>query len=110
MSQSFVKIGQTRLRKSNIKQFGIGKEKIPDLPDDSFSFGMIGLVARIGWGAASAVHHKVKHGTFLAQKVATIPKKTHKRYLYITTHQNENHKFYEDQIDIDDCVKRLEGM
>lgn len=36
---------------------------------------------------------------------------THERYLYITTYQGDNFKYYEmDGIDIDDCVKSLDSI
>ena len=31
-----------------------------------------------------------------------------KKYLYITTYQNDNYKFYENEIDIDEVMKKID--
>lgn len=104
MSENFIQLGETRIKKSNIKNFGVSNEKLPEKSRDGIELA-IGITVAIIKG----VYNKVKHGTFSSPH-ATPPKKTHRQYLYVTTYQNDNFKFYEDQIDIRAAVRRLEAL
>lgn len=105
MADNFIQIGATRIKKSNIKQFGVSSEIIPEEPEGN---GIITIGIKVVVAIIEGIYNKLKHGQFFSPNKP--PKKTHRRYLYVTTYQNDNHKFYEDDIDIDHVVRQLESF
>ena len=111
MTAGFIAIGPTRIKKANIKQFGIGTEEIapqemaPSYRGSGFG-GLSDDLALVGALATAAV--TVGAAKLGLQKGDS--RKMTRQYLYVLTYQNENQKFYEDQVDIHDALKRLEAM
>jgi hypothetical protein len=90
----FIKIGEGRIKRSNIKNYGVGKEE--RTRENS-------LMDRIdNMEYEDGVLNKVS--AFLEDK-----KRYFVKYLYITTYQNDNFKFYESEVDIDAIIKQLDG-
>lgn len=88
---TFIKIGDTRIKKSNIKNYGISIETTSTIKKEPGSFLGFALGV-IGLGLATETEEK-----------------TSKRYLYITTYQNDNYKFYENDTDIDSIITLLDS-
>jgi hypothetical protein len=89
MSSDFVQVGSIRIKRSNIKAYGVATKKVD-------SGGLVGAIAQ--WVKGKSFSTGLKAG-FLGG---------HARYLYITTYQNTNHQFDEDQIDIDATLAFLD--
>ncbi|UQV24936.1 hypothetical protein [Vibrio sp. J383] len=87
MSNQFIAINGTRIKRSNIKSFGISSRK----KNDSGLFGGLkGLETGEGfWNG------------FLGMRTIN--------YLYVTTFQNDNYQFTENEIDIKSVIKELES-
>jgi len=92
MSGSYITIGETRIKKSNIKTFGISYQNAPK------PINADRLLSGIG--------EMFSGGSFSNGYSRNPPSK---RYLYVTTYQNDNYKFFENEINIDEVVKVLEG-
>ena len=108
MTGSFITIGSTRIKKSNIKQFGVGTTPITSVKTQgeelSSNTGSVGLdIANV---VLTAAINKGTTGKFLPTRETST---TYRKYLYVTTFQNDNHIFDEDQIDIDETIKILES-
>ncbi len=98
MSSEFVKIGNTRIKRSNIKTFGTSFNDV--VVKDDFSTEVDKFVSGI-------------RGIFTLNTelmdYSRKPTKIRKRYVFVTTYQNDNYQFSEQDIDIDKVLKLLEG-
>lgn len=94
MADNFIQIKETRIKKSNIKTFGISSEEI--LPQET-NLGIFGLPFDLIFTTIE-----------LFSKSSEQPAKTHRQYVYVTTYQNDNYKFYEESINISDTIRKLE--
>jgi beta-N-acetylglucosaminidase len=92
VGKEFVKIGNTRIRKSNIKNFGVSMEKItvPYKPKNWTQAIVMTVVS-------------LANGQEFTQK-------SEKKFLYVATFQNDNYRFYENEIDINSTLAILENM
>ena len=91
MGKTFVRIGNTQIKKSNIKSFGIGKSNTE--PG--------GLIGAIVWGIKKeSISEGIKVGISGMEK----------RYLYVTTYQGDNYTFSANEIDIDATMELLENI
>lgn len=90
MKQEFIQIGNTRIKRSNIKSFGTGHSKIE------------------GHGLATSLKQWSKGSGFFDGLIRGYSTTTLK-YLFVTTYQNDNYKFSEEEIDIDEVLRQLEG-
>jgi hypothetical protein len=90
MSNDFIQIGTVRIKRSNIKAYGVSIR-------DSKSQGL-----------GAAIEKWVKGKGFLPGFNALFGGDTEK-FLYITTYQNENHTFSEDQISIEEILSVLDN-
>ncbi len=96
MSNNYIKIAETRIKKSNIKNFGVGYEKQSGNPSP------------VAW-LISGIKEKSDFGDFFdGVKQSMSP--PDKKYLYITTYQNDNYKFYSNQISINKILEELEAI
>ena len=91
MTEQFIVIGSTRIKKSNIKNFGVNTKTV----DGS---GPIGAI--VAFCSGKSFTDSVSDG-FLPKKI---------KYLYITTYQNDNYTFTEKEININNTLKELEKM
>lgn len=90
--KQFIKIGKERIKLSNIKHYGVEKYKEEN---DS-------IVERID-NASYEYSFLDKVNSFLTTPTVTI------RYLYITTYQGDNYKFYDHEINFSDIVEELDA-
>lgn len=91
MSESFITIGTTRIKKSNIKTFGIGVgQKEPS--------GLFGVID--GWTSGNGFWGALSDG-YIGSKY---------KYLYVTTYQGDNYQFKESEIDLDESLAELESI
>lgn len=90
VKNEFIQIGNTRIKRSNIKSFGTSLSKTD------------------GKGFATCRKQWSKGSSFLDGLIEGYLTVTLK-YLFVTTYQNDNYKFSEDEIDIDEALKQLEG-
>lgn len=97
MSREFVNINNTRIKRSNIKTFGVSFLDIA--VEDDFSTGVDKFVSGIS-GLLTLNVEKMEH--FLK------PTKSRKRFIFITTYQNDNYRFFEKDINIEETLKLLE--
>ncbi|MEI6270020.1 MAG: hypothetical protein WCP01_14170 [Methylococcaceae bacterium] len=88
MSNEFITIGETRIKRSNIKSFGVCHSEEKKIRTYGHPALMIGL----------ALKRKLNGQDFFEWG---------KRYLYVTTYQNDNYKFYDTQVNIDVVIKEL---
>lgn len=88
MSESFINIGQTRIKKSNIKIFGVSIKK------------------KGGSGLGGAINSLIEGNGFWKGYLGAHTE----RYLYVTTYQGDNYKFPESQFDIDASLLELEAI
>lgn len=89
MKKEFIQIGATRIKRSNIKTFGTSHSKVEGQ-------GMVTAINK--WSKGVGFFEGIKQGYST----------TNVRYLFITTYQNDNYKFFESEIDIDETLKMLE--
>lgn len=87
---SFVKIGETRIKKSNIKNYGISIE------DKKGEF-----IVTEPSGVIEALMYLWNPKPFKEQ--------VRVKYLYVTTFQGDNYKFYEDEVDIQSIIEILDA-
>ena len=90
MDDKFIKIGSDRIRKSNIKSFGTSSYKVEEddvyLNDDSFPALFYNIFIRI-------------------VSIGKIKKTV--RYVYITTYQNDNYRFTDKEVNVDEVIEML---
>ena len=96
MSSNFITIGNTRIRKSNIKNFGVNT-------------GRVGGSSNLFDGVAGAVFGAVS-GKGLASGFSDSLLGKEVEYLYVTTYQNDNYTFSAKEIDIQKALKELEEL
>ena len=96
MSNRFVKIGDTRIKASNIKSFGVAYEK------------QQGASHPISWIVAG-IREKRDFGSFFDGVKGSISP-SDRKYLYVTTYQNDNYEFYSSEINISETMKELESL
>lgn len=90
MSQ-FIVIGSIRIKKSNIKEFG--RQTYKDDPS-----GLFGSIS--SWAAGKGFLNAVAHGVSGEKK----------QYLYVTTYQGDNHRFFEHEVNFNETLKELESI
>lgn len=91
MSNKFITIGNTRIKKSNIKNFGIRTSR-------TNGGGPIGAV--IGVISGKGFSNSLSEGLF-GKEI---------KLLYVTTYQNDNFTFSEKQVDLDKALEELESI
>lgn len=89
MSKDFVRVANTRIKRSNIKAYGVEVKRLE-------GSGLIGAATR--WMKGAGFTEGLKAGTFGRRL----------RYLYITTYQNDNFTFCESEVDIDAIMLLLD--
>lgn len=87
----FIKIGEERIKLSNVKHYGVEKYKINN---DSIS-------NRIE-NASYLASFSDRLSAFLEMPTETI------KYLYITTYQGDNYKFYDHEINFNQIIEELD--
>jgi hypothetical protein len=88
MYDKFININGTRIIKSNIKNFGVTlKEK----NEQGLFAGLTSMINGNGFLKSYLGIEKIK-------------------YLYVTTYQNDNFEFTQNQIDIESVIKELENI
>lgn len=91
---TFIRIGNVNFKVSNIKEFGTATESRKYNP--SLSEAVENLTDRLtGFGFMSDVR---RHS---GENIS---------YLYVKTYQNENYRFYANEINIDEAMKRLNAL
>jgi hypothetical protein len=98
MKKEFIKIGETRIKRSNIKTFGISSDDYnPNRKPDSLPL-------------ASGISSFFKHGSFSdGGMFGELELQESRRYLFITTYQGDNYKFYASDFDIKTPLNDLGG-
>ncbi|MDP2695356.1 MAG: hypothetical protein Q8O58_10890 [Gallionella sp.] len=96
MSGAYITIGETRIKKSNIKTFGISHQNVPAQKLINAERILNGIQGVFGGGSFSDEFSR------------NPPSQRGKRYLFVTTYQNDNYQFFENEINIEDAVKVLE--
>lgn len=100
MSIKFFKIENTNIKLNNIKQYGISYEEKPELSYSSSelsSFSSL-LIGTIVCAAALCLFGKNKD------------KDNKNYYMYITTYQNDNFKFYGDKKYLENKLSELDDL
>lgn len=90
MANDYVQVANTRIRRSNIKSYGIATKKV-------------------GIGALDVIAKNLVSGVGFKKMLNTGVFGGRIRYLYITTYQNDNYEFGEFDIDIDSAISSLDG-
>jgi len=100
MSEIFIKIGSTRIKRSSIKSFGTSTEEREE--------AALTTSLRFALGLGYGIRAKIKGDEFIDtfKQIQSVGK--YKRYLYITTYQNDDYKFYEDEVNIEQIIKQIE--
>jgi cold shock CspA family protein len=91
--KQFIKIGKERMKMSNIKHYGV--ETYKEEKNDN-------IFERID-NASYEYSFLDKVNSFLTTPTVTI------RYLYITTYQGDNYKFYDHEINLPQTVEELDA-
>jgi hypothetical protein len=91
VSGAYITIGETRIKKSNIKTFGISQYQPKRMNADRLVNGIVEMFKGGGFSNGFSENHPSI------------------RYLYVTTYQNDNYQFFENKINIDEVIKMLEG-
>ena len=102
MSIKFFKIENTNIKLNNIKQYGISYEEKPELSYSSSelsSFSSL-LIGTIVCAAALCLFGKNKDKD----------KDNKNYYMYITTYQNDNFKFYGDKKYLENKLSELDDL
>jgi hypothetical protein len=95
MSSDFITISNTRIKRSNIKSFGTSSERREGKTD---------AISLLG----SGIQNKRAGGSFFSGvKDSILP--SPRKYLYVTTYQDDDHRFYSNEIDINEVLNELEN-
>ncbi|WP_157958587.1 hypothetical protein [Salinicola sp. CPA57] len=100
MSEKFFQIGETRIKVSNIKNYGISEE----VPDEAKTF-----IGRIASNFEVEKNPTTLWGHFKKGAMEGLAPPT-KRHLYITTYQNDNFRFDSKEHDIEQKIKELDAL
>jgi len=85
---TFLKFGDTRIKTTNIKQYGIDTERVRKQEWQKATFGkVLGVIFE---GGTISTKGNVLVNNYMDVKV-----------LYVTTYQGDNYRFREDQVDFD---------
>jgi hypothetical protein len=97
MKKEFIKVGETRIKRSNIKSFGIASDDAnPNKKPNNLPL-------------MSAISTFFEYGNFSDGKMFGEQElQESRKYLYITTYQGDNYKFYASDFDIRSPLKDLE--
>ncbi|MFT5756328.1 MAG: hypothetical protein ACI9LM_001041 [Alteromonadaceae bacterium] len=95
MASDFITISNTRIKRSNIKSFGVSSER---------KEGRLDPISLLG----SGIQKKRAGGSFFSGvKDSILP--SPRKYLYVTTYQDDDHRFYGNEIDINEALSELEN-
>jgi len=106
MSIKFFKIENTNIKLNNIKQYGISYEEKPEPSYSSSELSSLSslLIGTIVCAAALCLFGKNK------DKNKDKDKDNKNYYMYITTYQNDNFKFYGDKKYLENKLSELDDL
>jgi hypothetical protein len=96
MAENYIKIGDTRIKIENIKTFGTSIDKTKGSPVPPYLIYM-------------GIKEVLNSGKFF-EGVKKGYNPPDREYLFVTTYQNDNYKFYSDEINIKETLEELESV
>lgn len=107
---TFISLGNINLRISNIKDYGIGYDSVDEEYEEDIHLTegekVISALLGIGYLASGSLHGVSLIDTSDKKIKQKRPKKI--KYLYVTTFQNDNYRFYKNEVSFDIEVKYQE--